>query len=377
MKHKQKSSILYVLFFVLVCTGVHAQQFDIDEFHIPDGLDLSSSEYKRLQNTGTQIREKLVTNLQAQGYDVISPRKSKIRLQRVGIDDIRVDYDPEAERVIFGKLVKTIDYVAIYAYLYDATHPIRSFDVPLEEFVLNRKASQLNDPEEISTAVSEIITGLSLDRSAELQEAKRLEEELKQKEELARQEKLKREELERQKELEEKLAQEKKLKQKGEDPRQKISKENEEKLALKDELKELAQLKKLEQKRLKEERKSTKVCSKVPGIALVVGGGLMGGAGLYLRIKAKNIYDNDYVPHYNEPDARDVLEDARRPNRMAHIIGATGILTAGIGSYLWAKCSKKQKNSNLDASNLQITPHIEYNAITNTNHVAARISFNF
>lgn len=362
MKHTNKLSIFYALIFVLICTGVaHAQQFDIDEFHIPEGLDLSSSEKERLQNIGTQIREKLVTDLQTQAYDVISPRKSKIRLKRVGIDDIKIDYDEAADRVIFGKLVKTIDYVAVYAYLYDATIPIRSFDKPIEEFVLNRRASQLNDPEEISTAVNEIITGIGLKRSAQPTETQKQEEELKRKEQekIARQEELKRKQ-------QEQLALQQELEKKQEEERAR------QEALVQQEKERLAQQKKLD----RENNKSTKVCSKVPGTALIVAGGLMGGTGIYLRIKAKNIYDNDYLPNYEEPNARDVLEDARKPNRMAHIVGVGGVLTAGLGAYLWAKCAKKQKDD-ADTNSLQITPYIEYNALTNTNHVAARVSFNF
>lgn len=325
MKYTHKLSIIYALFFTLICTGIHAQKFDIDEFHIPEGLNLSDSEYKRLSNTGKQLREKLVADLQAQGYDIISPRRSKIRLERVGIGDIKIDYDPEADRVIFGKLLTDRNYITINAYLYGSENGIRTAHEPLMTTTINRQSHQLNDPEEINTAVSEIIAGLSLNKPKPAPEP---------------------------------------ITTPTPDP-----------------IPAPPPAPTPDPVPVAPTPKPAKVCSKVPGTALIVAGGLMGGTGIYLRIKAKNIYDNDYVPEFTKPNfdeqgARDILDDARRPNRMAHIIGAGGILTAGIGTYLWMKCSKKQKKAN-GMSNIQITPLLEYNAVTNTNNVTARISFNF
>ncbi len=317
----KKSSLIYALFFLFICTGIHAQKFDIDEFHIPEGLNLSDSEYERLSKTGNQLREKLLADLLAEGYDVISPRRSKIRLERVGIDDIKVDYDSEANRVIFGKLLAVGSYITINAYLYNSENGIRSSHEPLVKTILNRQSHELNNAEEINDAVREIIKGLSLDLSNE-EEARKQAEELERK---------KGEQLEpEQKKKEEPIASD----------------------------------------------KSIKSCSKVPGVSLVVAGGLMGGAGFYFRNRAIKIYDDEYREIVGELGDRDKLEEARRPNRTAHIIGAGGILTAGIGAYLWAKCSKKQKNSK-GIGNVQITPHIEYNTMINTNDVTARISFNF
>jgi len=164
MKHTKKSSTIYVLFFVLICTGIHAQKFDIDEFHIPDGLNLTDSEYEELENIGRQLREKLVANLQARGYDVISPRKSKIRLERVGIDDIKIDYDLTADRVIFGKLLATSKYITVSAYLYGSEYGIRTSHEPLLRTIINRKLHELDAPEEINATVSEIIAGLFLNK---------------------------------------------------------------------------------------------------------------------------------------------------------------------------------------------------------------------
>jgi len=266
---------------------------------------LSDSEYKRLNNTGKQLREKLVAELQAQSYDVISPRRSKIRLERVGIEDIKIDYDPEADRVIFGKLLTVSNYITIKAYLYGSENGIRTSHEPLLITTINRQSHELNDPEEINIAVKEIIAGLSLDRSDGEEESSKRTEELEQErqEELARQEELKRkekEELARQLELKrkekEELAQQAELKQKE-----------------KEELAQQAESKRKEQKAID---KSTKVCSKAPGVTLILAGGLMGGAGVYLRSKAKKIYDEEYVPIYEEdPNARDKLDEARKPNQ--------------------------------------------------------------
>lgn len=324
MKHMKKLSLIYALFFTLICTGIHAQKFDIDEFHIPEGLNLSDSEYERLSKTGKQLREKLVADLQAQGYDIISPRKSKIRLERVGIDDIKIDYDPESDRVIFGKLLTVSNYITINTYLYGSENGIRTSHEPLLTTIINRQSHQLNDPEEINTAVSEIVEGLALRKPI----------------------------------VKPIVVEAPKPPKPTPEPTPPPAPEP-----------------------TPEPTKPPKVCSKAPGTALIVAGGLMGGTGIYLRIKAKNIYDNDYVPEFTKPNfdeqgARDILDDARKPNRMAHIIGAGGILTAGIGTYLWMKCSKKQKKAN-GMSNIQITPLLEYNAVTNTNNVTARISFNF
>ncbi len=347
MKHSRKLSIFCALLFILVCTGIQAQKFDIDEFHIPDGrLNLSDSEYERLKNTGKQLREKLVTDLQAQGYDVISPRRSKIRLKRVGIDDIRVDYDPEAKRVIFGKIAKVGNSITVNAYLYSSENGIRTSHEPLETTTLSRQSHELNDSGEISTAVNEIIKGLSLNKPEPPPAPIVVEP---QPEPITP----------------------KPPKVEPPAPEPPIA----DKPPVKTEPETIVPPTPKPPKKTKVP-KPEKTCSKAPGATLIVAGGLMGGTGIYFRIKAKNIYDNDYLPEYDEPGARDILEDARKPNRMAHMLGAGGVLVAGLGTYLWAKCSKKRKN-NFGMENFQLTPILEHNTVTNTNNISARISFNF
>lgn len=309
--------------FKMIPRGKSFLTFDIDEFHIADGLNLSDSEHEQLTNIGEQLKAKLTEDLQLRDYNVISPRRSKIMLERVDIDDIRIDYDSEADRVIFGILLTVNNYIGINTYLYSSENGIRTSHEPLGTIILNRQSHELNDPEEIDAAVSEIIKGLSLNKS---------------------------------------------MPSEAESPPQ---------LTVAPPLKTEPEVTNPAKK-----PKLQKVCNKVPATTLIVAGGLMGGTGIYLRIKAKSIYDNDYVPRFDDPEfdemgARDILEDARRPNRIAHIVGAAGILTSSIGMYLWVKCAKKENNSNLGMKNIKITPHFEYNAVTNTNNVAARISFNF
>lgn len=334
MKHNKKPHLFYIIFFLFICTNIHAQKFDIDEFHIPDGLDLTDSQYERLQNTGEQLRAKLVEDLQAQGYDIISPRKSRIKLERVGIDDIRIDYDPEAERVIFGKLLAVSNYITVSTYLYGSQNGIRTSHEPLTTTILNHKNSELNDQKEIDAAVSEIITGLFPDRP---------------KPPIA----------------------EPPPPPKVDPPIVKKPEPNPEPITPPKSKKE-----KKEKPPKPPKLTEGKVCSKTPGAVLVVAGGLMGGTGFYLRSKAVKIYDEDYIQVVGKPGARAELDRARKPNRMAHILGAGGILTAGLGAYLWTKCAKKNKQS-IGKHDLQITPQFEYNASTNTNTVAAKISFSF
>jgi len=347
MKHTQKLSIFYALFFVLMCTGMHAQKFDIDEFHIPDDLDLSDSEYDRLQNIGKQLKEKLVADLQVLGYDIILPRKSKIKLERVGIQDIRLDYDREADRIIFGKLLIANNYITLNTYLYGAENGIRTSHEPLTANILSRKMNEFNDSEEINDAVSKIIDGLFPDRPkvpiVEVAPApKKPTVVVESKPKPATIPKV-----ESEKPKKEKAPKPKKLKKEKEEKTPKISKVA-----------------------------TGKVCNKTPGKVLVVAGGLIGGAGFYLRSKALKIYDEDYKPIVGEPNARPELDKARKSNRMAHILGAGAVLTAGVGAYLWARCAKKSKN-NLSKYDLQITPQLEYNANMNANTIAARLSFKF
>jgi len=330
MKQTKKSSLIYALFFLFIGTGIHAQKFDFDEFHIPEDLNLNDSEYDRFQNIGKQLKEKLVADLIAQGYDVISPRKSKLELERVGLDDLRIDYDPEADRVIFGKLLIAGNYITINTYLYGSENGIRRSHQPLINTTLSRRSYELNTPEEINVTVSEIIAGLSLN--------------------------------------------------KPEPPKADTAPTPPVKSVVDPEPKspvtpEIPETKPPEPPKTPKD----KVCSKAPGAVLVVAGGLMGGTGFYLRSRAVKIYDEEYRELVGFAGDKDKLEEARKPNRMAHIIGAGGILTAGVGAFLWAKCGKKQKKkkNSVGIEHFQITPHVEYNTMTNTNNVTARISFNF
>jgi len=138
---------------------------------------------------------------------------------------------------------------------------------------------------------------------------------------------------------------------------------------------------------IKEKKKpaaSIKTCSKTPAAIVIGTGAIMGGAGIYLRARAMKIYDNDYRPIVGSTDSDTELTRARRPNQVAHMVGAAGILTAGVGVWLWAKCTKRNKRSRLSLlqdkphlQNLQITPELQYNSLSNNNTFHTKLTYHF
>lgn len=127
-----------------------------------------------------------------------------------------------------------------------------------------------------------------------------------------------------------------------------------------------------------------KNCSKVPAVATIGVGALMGGTGIYLRTKATKMYDEDYRPLVGTLDGEEELTKARRPNQVAHIVGAAGILTAGIGVWIWAKCNKRNKRGTLSRlqqnphfERVQITPELRYNTNSNTNTFHTTLTYSF
>lgn len=125
---------------------------------------------------------------------------------------------------------------------------------------------------------------------------------------------------------------------------------------------------------------STKSCSKAPAVVVIGAGALMGGAGVYLRQRALKIYDEDYRPIVGSLDSDTELDRARRPNQVAHMVGATGILTAGLGIYLWARCSKRNKRAKLglhDTPRFEVTPEVQYDSFSNTNTLHTKLTYHF
>jgi len=124
----------------------------------------------------------------------------------------------------------------------------------------------------------------------------------------------------------------------------------------------------------------TKTCSKAPAAVVVGVGVIMGGTGIYLRTRALGIYDEDYRPIVGSLDSDAELTRARRPNQIAHIIGAAGILTTGAGVWLWAKCVKRNKRGNLGLlhdNRLQFTPEFQYDAVSNKNTFQTKLTYQF
>jgi len=98
--------------------------------------------------------------------------------------------------------------------------------------------------------------------------------------------------------------------------------------------------------------------SKAPAIVVLGAGALMGGTGIMLRSKAVKIYNDEYS---DEPRNLDLLEKARKPNRQAHINDNL----------------RSHKTDKPDIRRVQITPQIEYNAISNTNAIHAKMTYRF
>lgn len=125
---------------------------------------------------------------------------------------------------------------------------------------------------------------------------------------------------------------------------------------------------------------SVKTCSKTPAAIVIGAGALMGGTGIYLRTRALGIYDEDYRPIVGSLDSDEELTRARRPNQIAHIVGAAGVLTAGVGVWLWAKCVKRNKRGNLGLlhdNRLQFTPELQYDAVSNKNTFQTKLTYHF
>jgi len=127
-----------------------------------------------------------------------------------------------------------------------------------------------------------------------------------------------------------------------------------------------------------------KNCSKLPAAATITAGALMGGTSIYLRIKAVKMYDENYRPLVGTLDGEEELTKARRPNQIAHILGAAGVLTAGIGAYLWTKCAKKNKRNSLSLlqknpqlERIQITPELQYNILSGKNNFQTKLTYRF
>ncbi len=128
---------------------------------------------------------------------------------------------------------------------------------------------------------------------------------------------------------------------------------------------------------------SVKSCNKTPAAIVIGTGALIGGAGFYLRSRALKIYNEDYRPIVGSPDSSEELTRARRPNQVAHIVGAAGILTAGVGVYLWTKCTKRNRRSlgilhdNPRLKRMQITPELQHNRFSNKNTFHTKLTYQF
>ncbi len=108
-------------------------------------------------------------------------------------------------------------------------------------------------------------------------------------------------------------------------------------------------------------------CSFSPGILLTSAGVLIGGTSLIFRKKAVKIYDEDYALNLGTTDNLENLNRARKNNRLGHGLAAAGIITTGVGVYLWGKCSGKRKKTNeglgMNCGKLQFTPRVELNSM--------------
>ncbi len=337
MKHVKKSATLFVLLFTFIFhyEGHTQQSIDIDNFHISSSTksELSPSRLTTLEDVGFDLKDALIANLRKKGYNLLLPRKSKINLERVDLFNVKVDYDTTADLVIFGKITQESDNVTINTYMYKANGEIKPSHSAEKINTINGKTSDWNDSDEIGEAVNRIVADLfsgvstpvvtRTDPEPKVQDPPKTKPEKKKKE-----------------------------------PKVKPPKTP---------------------KPPKEAPIKVAKTSKAPAIAVLGAGALMGGAGIMLRSKAVKIYNDEYKKDLTDLD---LLEKARKPNRQAHIIGAAGILTAGVGILIWAK---RAKNSNLsshktdkpDIRRVQLTPQIEYNAISNTNTIHAKMTYRF
>lgn len=342
MKHVKKSVTLFVLLFTLIFhyEGYAQQSIDIDNFHISSNTksELSSSRLARLEDVGFDLKDALIDNLRNKGYDLRLPRKSKINLERVDLFNVKVDYDTDADLVIFGKLIQQDEDITIKTYLYKTNKGIKASHSPEKVNTINGKISDWNDSDEISEAVNRIVADLFSGKQAPV---------------------------------------EKNPVVTKTDPEPKV--QDPPKTKPKKPKKEPKVKPPKTPKPPKEKPDNIAKTSKAPAIAVLGAGALMGGTGIMLRSKALRIYNDEYKGDLSDLG---LLEKARKPNRQAHIIGAAGILTAGVGILIWAK---RAKNSNLsshktdkpDIRRVQITPQIEYNAISNTNTIHAKMTYRF
>lgn len=381
-KRMKKTIYLLSLFFVLIFNKTvyaQSQSVYIHDFHIKQSGNLTTSEQAQIDKTITKIKEYLKATLKGD-YEILPDKASN--MLSTELDGMKVSYHEEADYMVFGTILydRDSEYLIVSTQRYEVLNKdyLKRKDIHTAEAnisVWNEMESRL---EKIDEILKNIFPNLRKGKNeAEKQRKDELEEEKiriaaqKEQERIAKQQKLEEEEEKRRIAAEEKkdrIAKEKELEE--EKIRIAVQKEQEQ-----------IERKKEEEKCVKKEKREN-MLKNIPGIGMMVGGVVMGGKGIQLRMKALNLHDEYEGVLYNETEAElDVkLGVARKPNRWAHIIGVGGLLAGSIGTYMLLKRKKNKKSSNSATTRLQqikIEPHIEYNIGSNNNTFHAKMSYTF
>lgn len=383
---------LLLLFFVLIfnkAVNAQSESVYVHDFHITESSDLTTSEQSQIDKTIGRVKEYLKATLKGD-YKVLPDKASN--MLTTDLQDIEVSYRDDADYMVFGRVAydKDSEYLILSIHLYeilnrDYLKERKMYTSEGEMSVWNTKEGKLEKIDEIQKNVFPNIRNNELDeertRIAKQKERELEEERIR----IAKQKEAKR--IQREKELEEERIRIAKQKARERIQKERELEEERIRIAKQKEAKRIQGEKEEEEKCTKKERRQN-MLKNIPAIGLMAGGAVMGGKGIQLRIQALKLYDD-----YDDAVAADVsntngilddmLEDARKPNRRAHIIGVGGVLVGSVGVYLWINRNRRNKKVPYTSGTatqfpkVKIEPHIEYNIGSNTNTVHAKMTYTF
>lgn len=371
MKRMKRTISILLLFFVLIFNKtINAQSPSvyIHDFHIVESNNLTTSEKAQIDKAITNIKEYLKATLKGE-YEILPDKASN--MLTTDLKGMEVSYREEADYMVFGTVVydKKDEYLIVSTQLYDILN--KDYLRQKKRYKSEGPLSVWNTREDRLEKIDEILKNVFPNIKNNELEVKRQQIEIEKKEAIERQEAKEREEREKKEEEDRKRAKAQEAKERKE--REKKAEEYRKRAEAQEENERIRQEK-------REKRRKT-----IPAVGTMTAGAVMGGIGIYWRMQALGLYDDyeiDVDAGFSNANGvlDNMLEDARKPNRKAHIIGAGGMLVGGIGIYMWMNRKKKKTSSETTSTRfpkIKIEPHVEYNTHSNTNTVHAKMTYTF